>query len=382
MLDRLRADDDLAAVPVIMLTHSSDPELLVEALRRGAHDYLRTPFDPEELDARVMAALRVKRLHDALLDANQRLALQALTDDLTGLANRRHGGHQLEREIALCVRHGRLLALAHVDVDHFKLINDTLGHQAGDEVLAEVARRLAEAGRGGDELARWGGDEFVSILPDTDKAGALRAAERLRAAVAAHADGGGGRDARGHRLGRLGALVGRHPGRPPGPRRQVALQGEGRRAQHDLAAHVGGSYCSPRPSRRAARRPIPSALAAAAPPARSVGRSGGRSTSTSRSVAMSLNARSSSACSSRAPADRRALADRARDHRLEAAVAAQQVGRRLLADPLRPGQAVGRVAAQRDEVRHDPRRRSRSAPPPRRRPSRPAPPGARAGAGS
>ena len=71
-----------------------------------------------------------------------------------------------------------------VDIDHFKGINDTHGHQAGDQVLAEVARRLAGAVRGGDELARWGGDEFVAILPDTDRAGALRAAERLRAAVA------------------------------------------------------------------------------------------------------------------------------------------------------------------------------------------------------
>jgi two-component system, cell cycle response regulator len=185
VLDRLREHDELAAVPVIMLTRSTDPELLVEALRRGAHDYLRKPFDPAELDARVMAALRVKRLHDALLEANRRLARQALSDDLTGLANRRHGGRQLEREIALCVRHGRLLALVRVDVDHFKAINDSRGHQAGDEVLVEVSRRLAEAVRGGDELARWGGDEFVVLLPDTDKAGALRAAERLRASVAA-----------------------------------------------------------------------------------------------------------------------------------------------------------------------------------------------------
>jgi two-component system, cell cycle response regulator len=185
VLDRLRAHDELAAVPVIMLTRSRDPELLVEALRRGADDYLRKPFDPAELDARMKAALRVKRLHDALLDANRRLARQALTDDLTGLANRRHGGRQLEREVALCVRHGRLLALVRVDVDHFKAINDSHGHQAGDEVLVEVARRLSEAVRGGDELARWGGDEFVAILPGTDKAGALRAAERLRAAVAA-----------------------------------------------------------------------------------------------------------------------------------------------------------------------------------------------------
>jgi two-component system, cell cycle response regulator len=183
VLDRLRARDELAAMPVIMLTASSDHDLMLEALRRGAHDYLRKPFDPAELDARVLAALRVKRLHDALLEANRRLARQALTDDLTGLANRRHGGRQLEREVALCVRHGRLLALLRVDVDHFKPINDSLGHEAGDQVLVEVARRLEGAVRGGDELARWGGDEFVAILPGTDKAGALRAAERLRAAV-------------------------------------------------------------------------------------------------------------------------------------------------------------------------------------------------------
>jgi diguanylate cyclase (GGDEF)-like protein len=183
VLDRLRTHEELAAMPVIMLTASEDHELMVEALRRGAHDYLRKPFDPAELDARVLAALRVKRLHNALLEANRRLARQALTDDLTGLANRRHGARQLEREIALCVRHGRLLALLRVDVDHFKPINDSYGHEAGDAVLVEVARRLEAAVRGGDELARWGGDEFVAILPDTDKAGALRAAERLRAFV-------------------------------------------------------------------------------------------------------------------------------------------------------------------------------------------------------
>jgi len=184
VLDRLRADDELAAVPVIMLTESADPQLSVEALRRGAHDCMRKPFEPAELDARVMAAVRVKRLHDAVVAANRRLAAQALTDDLTGLANRRHGGRQLQREVALAVRHGRLLALARVDVDHFEAINDTHGHQAGDAVLAEVARRLAAAVRGGDELARWGGDEFVAIQPGTDRHGALRAAERLRAAVA------------------------------------------------------------------------------------------------------------------------------------------------------------------------------------------------------
>jgi two-component system, cell cycle response regulator len=184
VLDRLRADDTLAAVPVIMLMHDTSRDVLLGVLRRGAHDYLLAPFDPAELDARVMAALRVKALHDALLDANRRLAAQALTDDLTGLANRRHGAHELERAVALATRYGHVLALVRVDVDRFKAINDTHGHEAGDLVLAEVARRMAGALRTGDELARWGGDEFVAILPDTDRAGALRTAERLRAAVA------------------------------------------------------------------------------------------------------------------------------------------------------------------------------------------------------
>ena len=184
VLARLRSDDDLAAVPVIMLTTEHEQALLLTSLRAGAHDHLRKPFDPAELEARVAAALRVKKLHDALVDANRRLAEQALTDDLTGLANRRHGAHELDRAVALAVRHGQALALARVDIDHFKKVNDTRGHQGGDEVLAEVARRLARAVRGGDELARWGGDEFVAILPDTDREGAARAAERLRASVA------------------------------------------------------------------------------------------------------------------------------------------------------------------------------------------------------
>jgi len=185
VLARLRSDDDLAAVPVIMLTTEHEQALLLTSLRAGAHDHLRKPFDPAELEALVAAALRVKKLNDALVDANRRLAEQALTDHLTGLANRRHGAHELERAVALAVRHGHTLALARIDVDHFKEVNDTHGHQGGDEVLAEVARRLARAIRGGDELARWGGDEFVVIQPATDRAGAGRAAERLRAAVAA-----------------------------------------------------------------------------------------------------------------------------------------------------------------------------------------------------
>jgi two-component system, cell cycle response regulator len=178
LLDRLPAD----AVPVIVLARERDA--LPVALRQGARDCMIAPFDAGELDARLASALRVKALHDALVDANRRLATQALTDELTGLANRRDGELRLERQVALCVRNGQDLGLIRIDIDHFKAINDTRGHQGGDRVLAEVAHRLAGAVRGGDELARWGGDEFVVLLPNTDRPGIVRAAERLRAAVA------------------------------------------------------------------------------------------------------------------------------------------------------------------------------------------------------
>jgi len=178
----LLSDELVAVAPVLVL---ADRAAVPDALERGAADCVAVPFDAAELDARLRAALRVRALQDRLVSANERLATQALTDDLTGLANRRGGAQELERTVALATRHGHVLALARVDIDRFKDINDTLGHQAGDRVLAEVARRLTGAVRGGDKLARWGGDEFVAILPDTDRAGALRAAERLRAAVAA-----------------------------------------------------------------------------------------------------------------------------------------------------------------------------------------------------
>ena len=150
--------------------------------------------------------------------------------------------------MALAVRHGHALALARVDIDHFKRINDAHGHAAGDVVLAEVARRLGEAVRGGDRVARWGGDEFVAILPDTDRDGALRAAERLRAAVADAPVEVEGALRRGHGVRRLGALVRRHAGRPARARRPLRLPGQGRRPRHGPPRAVGAQRSPARPS--------------------------------------------------------------------------------------------------------------------------------------
>jgi diguanylate cyclase (GGDEF)-like protein len=163
----------LTAPPVIFLTAHSDPEHRVQGLDAGAVDYVAKPFDVAELRARVRAALRGKAQRDAL-------ALAAETDALTELFNRR----QLERRgtemVALAARYQRPLASQMVDVEHFKRVNDNHGHDAGDAVLCEVARRLRAVSRSSDVVARYGGEEFTLLLPETETASAVAVAEKLR----------------------------------------------------------------------------------------------------------------------------------------------------------------------------------------------------------
>ena len=170
--------------PVIVLTGSVDRDAPA-CLSRGAHDFMSKPPQLEELIARVSAAVRVKHLQDELHEANRLLTHQALTDALTGLANRRQGEQELAQLVVRSSRHGHPLGLVLVDLDGFKAINDTHGHTAGDHALREVALRMAGCLRGSDTLARWGGEEFVVLLPDTESSGVGLTAERLRRAVAA-----------------------------------------------------------------------------------------------------------------------------------------------------------------------------------------------------
>jgi two-component system, cell cycle response regulator len=164
--------------PVIFLSALGTTRHRVDGLEAGGTDYIVKPFEPDEVRARVRAALRAKALRDAL-------AIQALTDPLTGLVNRRQLDSRLADLFALARRHGRSLACLMVDVDHFKRVNDTYGHSAGDAVLREVANRLRAQCRGVDVVARYGGEEFTVLLPETDGPGALVAAERIRAAIEA-----------------------------------------------------------------------------------------------------------------------------------------------------------------------------------------------------
>jgi diguanylate cyclase (GGDEF)-like protein len=176
---------DLRAIPVIMLTGEEDLGRKVEILEKGAADYVTKPFHDKELRARVRIHARLKALQDELRAANDRLAALAVTDDLTGLANRRHFDRRIVEELQRTRRYHTPLSLVLADVDHFKHVNDTYGHPMGDEVLRNTARVFGTAVRTTDVLARYGGEEIVLVLPHTDAAGAVVLAERLRTTLAA-----------------------------------------------------------------------------------------------------------------------------------------------------------------------------------------------------
>ena len=177
-------------IPVIMLTVRTALADRVEGLHLGADDYLAKPFQDEELEARIFAALRIKATHTELRERNQQLESMlhhveslAATDPLTGLFNRRRFADVLKREFAVTKRYKNTLSCLLIDLDHFKRVNDRFGHDAGDQVLKEVARRIAEGLREVDVAARFGGEEFAILLPHTNKTDAAVVAARLVAKV-------------------------------------------------------------------------------------------------------------------------------------------------------------------------------------------------------
>jgi diguanylate cyclase (GGDEF)-like protein len=184
-LARLKADPELKDIPVVFLTGRVDTADVVTGLHLGAHDYLRKPFEANELMARVSAALRTKWLQDELRARNAELDRVSRIDMLTNIYNRRHLDEHLRSVISSARRHDRTIGVLIVDIDHFKNVNDEHGHLAGDAVLREVAARLAQAMRTEDALGRWGGEEFLAVLTDTPPEGVRVMAERLRQVIAA-----------------------------------------------------------------------------------------------------------------------------------------------------------------------------------------------------
>jgi len=174
----------------IFLTSFSDKSGIRDGISVGADDYLDKPLDFEELSTRLTVAARLTDLHrrleaqqSQLEQLNQELFAQARIDPLTQLATRRKLAEDLELISAKVERYGERYCAVMCDVDHFKLFNDTYGHPAGDHVLRSVARALANGCRSGDQVYRYGGEEFLLILPNQSLHGGHVSAERLRSAV-------------------------------------------------------------------------------------------------------------------------------------------------------------------------------------------------------
>ena len=184
LCSQLRSLDRTRFIPMLVVAEQGEEELVNRALELGVNDYLLRPLDPNELVARSVTQIRRKRYTDRLRASLTESVEFAVTDALTGLNNRRYLDTHLATLVDRSHRRGRPLSVLITDIDHFKAFNDTHGHEGGDDVLREFSRRIRGAVRGADLACRFGGEEFVVVMPDTPAETAAHVAERVRDAVA------------------------------------------------------------------------------------------------------------------------------------------------------------------------------------------------------
>ena len=182
---REHAKDSSAYTYVLLLTSKSMKEDLIEGMESGADDYITKPFDQHELKVRLRAGTRIIDLQRELVSTQEELREQATKDFLTGIWNRSSVLDILYRELARGSREDRPVGVVLADLDHFKLVNDTFGHLAGDSVLREFARRMQTCIRPYDAIGRYGGEEFLIVLPGCEDQCTSSQAERMRAALSA-----------------------------------------------------------------------------------------------------------------------------------------------------------------------------------------------------
>lgn len=180
LVAHLRAREATRSLPILAIVDLKERQRLVKALELGANDIVSTPLDGEELSVRVITQVMRKRYTDFLRERLERNLEAAVTDALTGLHNRRYMAGQLQSLISRANHGGEPIAVLIIDLDHFKSVNDTFGHDVGDEVLREFAVRLATNVRAVDLPCRLGGEEFVVVMPGTSLEDAQRIAERIR----------------------------------------------------------------------------------------------------------------------------------------------------------------------------------------------------------
>lgn len=184
---RIKTDASLPFIPIILVTARDSTQDKVAGLDAGADDYLTKPINFPELEARVRSMLRIKQLQDDVEEKNQELEQLSISDGLTGLFNHRHMHGVLHEEFERSKRTEESLSVVMFDLDHFKEVNDNYGHPVGDRVLQELATILRDTAREIDKLGRYGGEEFMAILPDTGPHSAVTFAERVRTRVEDHA---------------------------------------------------------------------------------------------------------------------------------------------------------------------------------------------------
>lgn len=193
VLRAVKKDRAMSAIPLIVMTVKRDVASKVEALKSGADDFIIKPFHFDELDAVLRASLKKRYLYSSLeranrqlREANEKLLKLSVTDDRTNLLNDRYLRRRLQEEFKRAVRYGTPLSVMVLDLDHFKQINDKYGHDCGDQVLKEFGRVVIENAREIDIVGRFGGEEFLMILPNTSGIPAAIVAERVRKAAEEH----------------------------------------------------------------------------------------------------------------------------------------------------------------------------------------------------
>ena len=167
----------------ILLTAKKGKDNLVEAMNAGADDFISKPFDPNILKVRLRAGARITKLQEELIAAREALRVQATHDSLTQLFNRSALMDMMSREISRSIRDQSSIGLLIVDIDHFKSVNDTFGHLVGDQVLKQLSSQMKTCTRQYDIIGRYGGEEFIILLPRCGKQEVLSVAERLRNSI-------------------------------------------------------------------------------------------------------------------------------------------------------------------------------------------------------
>ncbi len=186
LLSLLREQDEWRDIPLLLVSGSTSQKNRIEALEVGASDSLALDLSCREAAVQINWHLKNKRRIEQLQRSREALAHRATTDGLTGLFNRSYFDADLKQKLTLAHRTGRPLTLLLADLDHFKVINDTHGHPAGDKALQDFAELLKASARRSDIVCRYGGEEFALILPECDSEQAFQAAERVRRKVAEH----------------------------------------------------------------------------------------------------------------------------------------------------------------------------------------------------